>query len=247
MKRLLAAVLAVVLGSGLGQPVRADEKDPTAILDKAIKALGGAEKLRKAEAMTWKGKATVTFNDNERNLNIQGTVQGLDHYRGEIESDEFHGVTVLNGNKGWRKFGDNANELDEDAVANTKRTVYLQVIPATLVALQGKGFKLEAAGEEKVGDKPAVAIKVTPPDGKEFTLSFDKESGLPVKLVARVVGFRGDEYTQETTFADYKDFDGIKKATKIVSKRDGEKFRDEEISEFKVLDKVDPKTFTEPE
>jgi hypothetical protein len=62
-----------------------------------------------------------------------------------------------------------------------------------------------------------------------------------------VVGFRGDEYTQETTFADYKDLDGIKKATKIVSKRDGEKFRDEEITEFKVLDKVDPKTFTEPE
>jgi hypothetical protein len=247
MKRLLGTMLVVVLGSGLGRPVLADEKDPTAILDKAIKALGGEEKLKKAEAMSWKGKGTITFNDNERNINFHATVQGLDHYRGEIESDDFHGVTVLSGNKGWRKFGDNANELDEDAVANTKRTVYLQVIPATLVALKGKGFKLEAAGEEKVGDKPAVAIKVTPPDGKEFTLAFDKESGLPVKLVARVVGFRGDEYTQETTFADYKDLDGIKKATKIVSKRDGEKFRDEEITEFKVLDKVDPKTFTEPE
>jgi hypothetical protein len=125
--------------------------------------------------------------------------------------------------------------------------VYLQVIPATLVALKGDGFKLETAGEEKVGDKPAVALKVTPPDGKEFTLAFDKESGLPVKLVARVVGFQGQEYTQETTFADYKDFGGMKKATKLVSKRDGEKFRDEQITEFKILDKVDPKAFSEPE
>jgi hypothetical protein len=247
MKRFLGAVIATVFVSGLVSPVRADEKDANAILDKAIKALGGEEKLKKAEAITWKAKGTITFNDNEREVRWQGTVQGLDHYRGEVESDEFHGVTVLSGNKGWRKFGENANELDEDAVANVKRTVYLQVIPATLVALKGKGFKIEAAGEEKVGDKPAVAIKVTPADGKEFTLAFDKESGLPIKLVARVVGFRGDEYTQETTFADYKDFDGIKKATKVVSKRDGEKFRDEEITEFKVLDKVDPKTFTEPE
>ncbi|SRR5579883_1728346 len=247
MKRLLGTVLVIVVGSGLGRPARADEKDPTAILDAAIKALGGEEKLKKAEAMTWKGKGTITFNDNERNIQLQATVQGLDHYRGEIESDEFHGVTVLSGNKGWRKFGDNANEMDEDAVANTKRTVYLQVIPATLVALKGKDFKLEVAGEEKVGDKPAAGIKVTPPDGKPFTLYFDKESGLPVKLVARVVGFRGDEYTQETTYKDYKDLDGIKKATKIESKRDGEKFREEEITEFKILDKVDPKTFAEPE
>jgi hypothetical protein len=68
-----------------------------------------------------------------------------------------------------------------------------------------------------------------------------------VKLVARVVGFQGQEYTQETTFADYKDFGGMKKATKLVSKRDGEKFRDEQITEFQILDKVDPKTFSEPE
>jgi DNA invertase Pin-like site-specific DNA recombinase len=52
--------------------------------------------------------------------------------------------------------------------------------------------------------------------------------------------------TQETTFANYKEFGGIKKATKIENKRDGEKFLEQEITEFKVLDKVDPKTFDEP-
>ena len=156
-------------------------------------------------------------------------------------------MTVLNGDKGWRKFGDNKMDLDEDALANEKRRVYLQVIPSLLMPLKEKGFKLEAVAEEKVGDKPAAGIKVTGPDGKDFTLYFDKESGLPVKLVAKVVGFRGDEFTQETTYKDYKEFDGIKKATKAESKRDGEDFIKSEITEFKVLDKVDPKTFSEPE
>jgi len=251
MKPFPIMLLATVLVSGLGNLARADDKDPKAILDKAIKALGGEEKLQKAGAMTWKAKGTITFNDNERPIKTQGTFQGLDHYRGEFESEfdgnEVHGVTVLNGDKGWRKFGDNAMELDADALANTKRTVYLQVIPTTLVLLKGNGFKLEVGGEEKVGDKPAVALKVTPPDGKDFTLSFDKDSGLPVKLVAKVVGFQGNEFTQESTYSNYKDFNGIKKATKIESKREGEKFRDEELTEFKVLDTVDPKTFAEPE
>jgi hypothetical protein len=138
-------------------------------------------------------------------------------------------------------------ELEGDALANEKRTVYLQVIPSTLLPVKGKGFKLESVPEEKVGGKAAVGLKITGPDGKPFTLFFDKKSSLPVKLVAKVVGFRGDEFTQETTFTDYKDFAGIKKATKIESKRNGTKFLEQQISEFKSVAKVGAKTFAEPE
>jgi hypothetical protein len=226
--------------------VRAEEQDAKAILDRAVKALGGQEKLAKVEAFSWKSKGVVVFNGNENESSNQVTVKGLDHYRREFGNDQFHGVIVLNGDKGWRKFGDDVRELEGDMLANEKRSVYLHVIPITLVPLHGKGFKVEAAGEEKVGDKPALILKITGPDGKDFTLSFDKESGLPVKQVARVVGFQGQEQTLETTFADYKEFDGIKKATKIEIKRDGEKFQTMDLTEFKVLDKVDPETFTEP-
>ena len=39
---------------------------------------------------------------------------------------------------------------------------------------------------------------------------------------------------------------GIKKATRLQVKRDGEKFIDQEITEFKVVDKLDPKMFEQP-
>jgi hypothetical protein len=251
MKWLLGSVLMVALASGLGSPVwGADDKEAQAVLDKGIKALGGADKLG-AKAFTWKVKGKVTINGEDNDFTATSTVQGLDHYRsefkGEFGGNEVKGVTVLRGDKGWRKFGDNAMELDKDGLANEKRNVYLQVIPATLVALKGKGFKVEAAGTEKVGGKPVAVLKVTPPDGKDFKLYFDKESGLPVRLVAKVIGFMGEEYTQDTSFAGYKDFGGIKKATKSESKRDGEKFIEVEITDFKPVDKVDPKSFNEPE
>jgi hypothetical protein len=83
------------------------------------------------------------------------------------------------------------------------------------------------------------------PDGKDFTLYFDKESGLPVKLVAKVVSFGGEEFTQDTTYSNYKELDGIKKATKVESKRNGEKFIAVEITEYKAVDKVAPETFAE--
>ncbi len=251
MKWFLGAVLTTLFVVGLGgQAKAADDKDVQAILDKAIKAMGGEEKLSKIKAATWKTKGTITFNGSDNEFSGTATVQGLDHFRstfeGEFGGNKVEGVTVLAKDKGWRKFGDNQMEMDENAVANEKRTVYLQMVPMTLVPLKGKAFKVQAAGEKKVDGKDAVGLKITGPDDKDFTLFFDKDSGLPVLLVAKVRGFMGEEFTQETSIADFKEFDGIKKATKITSKRNGEKFLESRITEFKVLDKVDPKTFEEP-
>lgn len=251
MKGLLGAVLATTIVLGLGDRARAaDDKDAKAILDKAIKALGGEESLSKIKTASWKTQGKITINGEDNAFTSQATVQGLDHFRTEFEG-EFGGnkikaVTVLAKNKGWRLVGDQKMELDENAIANDKRNVYLQVLPTILLPLKGDKFKIAAAGEKAVDGKPAVGVKATGPDGKDFTLFFDKDSGLPVQLVAKVVGFMGEEYTQETTYADYKEFSGIKKATKVASKRDGEKFIEIQVTEFKVLDKVDPKTFEEP-
>jgi hypothetical protein len=177
-------------------------------------------------------------------------MQGLDHLRSEFEGEfggmKVKGITVLAGDKGWRKFGDMDQDMDQDAVANEKRSLYLQVVPITLVPLKGPSFKVQALGEEKVAGKPAVGLKVTGPDGKDFKLYFDKETGLPAKLVAKVVGFMGEEFMQETTYGNYKDFDGIRRATRILSKRDGMPFIEQEVTDFRALQKVDPKTFAQP-
>jgi len=236
-----AALLAVLIGQA-----RADDKDVNAVLDKEIAALGGEEKLGKVQAFSWKSKGTMVFNGNENEMNNEVTVKGLDHFRREFGNDQFHGVVVIAGDKGWRKFGEETREIEGDALANEKRGIYLHVVPITLVPLKGNGFKVEVRGEEKVGDKPAVVLKIVGPDGKDFTLYLDKETGMPVKEVGKVVGFQGQEFTQETTFGDYKDYGGIKKATRIAVKRDGEKFQDMDLTEFKVLDKVDADSFAEP-
>lgn len=251
MKWFIGGLLAALCVLGLGvRDGAADDKDAQAIIAKAIKALGGEDKLSKIKGATWKAKGTITFGGNDAEFTSKATVRGLDHFRSEFEGDfggnTVKGVTVLAKDKGWRQFGGNTDALNDDALANEKRTVYLQVVPTTLLPLKDKAFKVEAAGEKQVGGKAALGLKVTPSDNKDFLLYFDKDSGLPVLLIAKVKGFMGDEFTQETTFSDYKEFDGIKKATKTVSKRDGEKFVESRITEFKVLDRVDAKTFEEP-
>jgi uncharacterized protein (TIGR02246 family) len=228
-----------------GPPPKATAK---AILDKAIKALGGEEKLSKIKAAAWKTKGTITFGGRDNKASTQVTVQGLDHFRQELDGVfGGKGILVLAGNKGWRQFAGEALELDRQAVADLKRTAYLTVIPITILPLKSKEFKVEALAEEKAGGKLLAGLKVTESDGKEFSLYFDKESGLPVKHVAKVAGFMGaGEVTQEMTFCDYKKMGGIMKATKIEARRNGEKFFAQQLTEFHVLDKVDPKMFAAP-
>ncbi len=251
MKRTIGAWLAAAfLLLGQGVQARADDKDVTAVLDRAIAALGGEAKLARATAISWKGKGTIIFNENDNPIRTKTTLQGIDHHRAEFEGDfngnEVKGATVLAGEKGWRKFGEETQDLEGDGLAAEKRRAYLQAASTTILPLKGKSFKVESAPDQQVAGRAAAAIKATGPDGKTFTLAFDKETGLPVRMTATVRGWQGEDYEQETTMADFQDFGGIKFPTKTESKRDGNPFVKLELSEFKVEDKADPDTFAEP-
>jgi hypothetical protein len=247
MKRSLGTACVAFLISGASLALGVDDKEAMAILDRAMKALGGEERLSKATTVSWRSTGMVKGNRNPVRSTI--TLQGLDHSRLEFQAkfgdNEIKGVNVLAGDKGWRRVGDMAREMDAAEIATEKRMVFLQLIPATLYPLKREGFKTELAGEEEVGDKPASVMKVTGPDGRSVKLYFDKESGLPVRLVATLIGPQG-EFTQETNYSNYKDFGGIRQATRVETKADGEKFADVEVTEFKVLDNVPPETFTQP-
>lgn len=229
---------------------QADEK-AAAVLDKAVEAVGGREKLREVKAATWQSKGKITLDGGDNDFTSKVAVCGLHQYRqefaGTFGGDEVKGVTVVDGDQGWRRFNGDTSELDKDGVANERRSLYLQVAAVDPLVLKSELFKVESAGEEKVGDKPATVLKVTGPDGKDFTESFDKETGLPVRQVAKVTGWDGGEFTQDVTFSHFKDFDGVKKAAHVEMKRDGNKFITYDLTEFKPLtDNLPAERFAEP-
>jgi hypothetical protein len=235
----------------LGVQARAEgSKDAGAVVDKAIKAMGGAEKLGALKAGSWKSKGVISFGGDDNKLSTQTTFQGHDHFRNDFQVDlggnPTSGSTVLAGDKCWVKFGDNVTEMDKDGIDKQKHNLYLQHASMNPALLKSKHFKLGAVSQDKVDGKAATSVKCTGPDGKEFTVTFDDESGLPVKYVANRFGFQGDDAPEEISLGGYKDFDGVKVATKVNTKRSGEKFMTLEISDFKVQSDVDAKTFAEP-
>jgi hypothetical protein len=252
MKRLFVAMFVpAVAVLFFGASGRADSgKAGEATVDKAIRALGGESKLKEIKTYSSTSKGKIHVNGAENPFTSQETGEGLNRYRQVLDA-EFNGekmkiVTVVDGEKGWGKLGDQGQEFDKDKLANAKRATYLVAVSSNPLMLKEKGFKYEAAPDEKCEGKEAACIKGTGPDGKDFKILFDKQTGLPVMVSGKVANFTGEEVTQEVIYKDYKDFDGYKTPSKIAIKHNGETVVDADVVEFKRLEKVDPKTFANP-
>ncbi len=226
--------------------VRADDKDDIkAILEKAIKAHGGEEKLTKEKAVTMKIKGKFYGMGEEGidytlDVSITPTKKRID-----LEASGFKFLQVFNGEKGWKKFGDDVSDMDKDDIAEFKEQLYQDKVGTLVPLLKDKDFKLSSLGEAKIDKKPAVGIKVSSKDHRDIDLFFDKDTGLLVKTEATVKDM-GQEYKQESIMSDYKEFDGRKVPTKILINRDGKKFVDGETLEYKHHEKLEDNVFGKP-
>src|SRR5947209_7066910 len=146
MRTSLAVALAGLVALAAVHAVRADNpKQARAVIDKAIKASGGAEKLAKYQGVTFKQKGTYYGMGDGLPYTANYTVQWPDKIRTEIESVF---TTALNGDKGWIEMNGESKEMSKEQLAEEKEEQYARWV-ATLRPLTEKGFTLTPLGESK--------------------------------------------------------------------------------------------------
>lgn len=237
----LVSGLALVLSSG----ARADDAaNARAMIAKAIKATGGAEKLAKWQSATWKEKGIY-----------YGMGQGVDYtgdyavawpskFRMEIK-DVF--TMIVNGDKGWTKMGGDVTDMTKEQVKEHNENHYCGWV-TTLVPLKDKAFTFSLLGEIKIGNHNATGVKVSQKGHRDVNLFFDKENGLLIKAEYPVKpdDQPDKEVTQAVKYHQYKDIEGTKVPTKVVVNRDGKKFVEAEMEDMKPADKLDDSLFAKP-
>jgi hypothetical protein len=238
----VALVLTGVLRAG-------DQAEAKAVVDKALKAMGGADKVAKFKSGTWKGKASAQEGGNEVVVNNEGTWQGTDRLRVDAEiiggGQTEKALLVMNGDKAWVKVRDMVRDAPDGELPNMKSALYAIRMPHLLPDLKGKDFTLSYLGDVKVGDKPALGIGVTHKDHKDVSVYFDKDTALPAKSEVRIADPSGKELTIEYFYSDFKETEGIKHPMKITVKADGKEIVFD-LSEVKSREKVDDGEFAKP-
>src|SRR5262249_17730810 len=136
MKQFLGAMCMAFLFAGLAGSVHGGDAKATDVLDKAIKAIGGQEKLDNIKGVSWKAKGTIAVMGSDNPFSVAATAQGIDHLRSEFSAkfgdNDVKAITVISGDKGWRKGAGTDGALGKEQLANEKRNLYVVLAPVTL-------------------------------------------------------------------------------------------------------------------
>src|SRR5262249_10769329 len=132
------------------------------ILDKAIKANGGEETLRKHKAGQMKGKGSIelagglAFTSEVTYLMPDKIKESIEL---EVNGQKINVVTVFNGEKVSFKVNGQEMKADDKILAEIKEVGHLVQV-SRLVALKDKAYELTPLGEAKVEGKAAVGLRV---------------------------------------------------------------------------------------
>lgn len=170
------------------------------LLQKAQKAMGGAEKLAAIKDTTQ--TMTVTLAPPFDGTKISQTTRTL--APGEIrqEQEGKFGKTVVysDGSSGHKTSKNGTTPLAADGIAAARGVVFRQPF-ALMRSDRDPSRTVKAAG--------ANAVEISTSDGQKVKVEFDPKTGLPLRLLY-AVSSNGQPVTRTETLSDWRDVSGVR-------------------------------------
>ena len=255
MPRLLALlltlpVLAIVSDSVAEDDAAAARQKAMEIIERAIKAQGGDERIAKMQTMARRLKAKVFLPDGkEVPFQLDNVWQMPDRYRStltmSINNLPIVRTLIINGDKGWIDINGYAKELTPREMQEFKDQIYAERM-CQLAPLRRTDCKFMILDEIKIARRTIQGINIERPGHRDVNLYFDKATGLLVKMEHVIMGANGLEASQEVYFAGYTSTRGPKHWRRIAVFNDGVKIFEAEVVRVRYLDKVDDRWFAPP-
>lgn len=227
--------------------IAADE-DAVAVIERAIQAQGGEEQVAKltkawrARVKGAKGKLLITGE-----MLYQSPGQMRIETNLEVGEVKIPIIAVLNGDKGWQNINGQTREVTGKELEEMRDGAYRsREVRFLLPLIKKPGFTLSPLPDQEIDKRPATGVRVQSQGHRDINLYFDKESGLLVKTESRILSPEKKELVLEQIFSDYKDFEGVKLATKFTKYENGRLDSVEEITEITFVDQIDAEEFTKP-
>jgi hypothetical protein len=185
------------------EPAASEQPAASAVLDKYLQAVGGAEAVAKVNGHVQKGKLTGFGPDP---VPVDVWAKAGDKRITTVHGPRGENVTAIDGERGWLGGAGRPPRDMSQAERDAARLDAALLFPSDLTRLF-KEFKVGPPG--RIDGKDAVKV-IAKNDGRPPTeIWFDAQSGLVVRLVRYAETPLGRNPTQ-IDYADYRDADGVK-------------------------------------
>jgi hypothetical protein len=205
---LAAVALAMTAGASGAQQLPPAQQ----IVDKYVQAIGGRTAITRFQQ-----RKTVA----EINMPANGMTMTMEMYQAApnrmFTKMEMAGMgTFTSGYDGTVAWSNNPMQGPRVLEGAELNETLRQADFAALLDPSKSYTAMQTVGEKTVAGRPCWNVKMTHASGVDVHSCFDKENGLLVHSAVKQVSAMG-EINVEAIVSDYKDFDGIKMATKTVA------------------------------
>jgi hypothetical protein len=201
-------------------PTPADP-EPRAIIERAVQALGGLERLDQVKAGR---RLSLGWHASKKNSFLAETFfQSPDYlkiiHRSRDPDNPDLRILVLKGDKGWLQIDGLTQQLDGELLERFHRADHADRVTGLVALLRDRErrYTLHREKDSTVEGKPAWVVRVSSPGQKDITLYFDKASGLLVKAAQGWIEDQVDhEVLHEWYYRDYRWFDPLGEAEAVL-------------------------------
>jgi len=232
------------LGSRPSVESSADERAKAeALVDKAIAAKGGLEKLRGLKTIVVKQTLTTQTPQGDATAETSNYIQYPDRFRIVTETPNGTMVQASDGKQVWMTDGRGLHDAPEPLVREFRAALRRDPIALLLAAKEGKlTARLLPETIDKEG-QGSVPLELSATDLNPIVLEVDRTTSL-----IRKQSYRADAPGRplvEESFSDYRPIDGIQIAFR-ASRKSGPLAVDRRVTEVKINTAVDPALFSRP-
>ena len=232
------------LGSRPSVEPSADERAKAeALLDKAIAAKGGLEKLRALKTIVVKQTLTTQTPQGDATAETSNYIQYPDRFRIVTETPNGTMVQASDGKQVWMTDARGLHDAPEPLVREFRAALRRDPIALLLAAKEGKlTARLLPETTDKEG-QGAVPLELSATDLNPIVLEVDRTTSL-----IRKQSYRADAPGRplvEESFSDYRPVDGIQIAFR-ASRKAGPLAVDRRVTEVKINTAVDAALFSRP-
>ena len=134
---------------------------------------------------------------------------------------------------------------DHPITGNQLDNMRNSVFPSPFLDYKTRGTKILLGGKEKVGDRDAYALSITPAAGSVTRVFIDAETYLPLRTITNVEIPQVGMVEQTTDFSDLREVDGVKVPFRLTNTSSVQSFT-VIVTKVEHNAKIDPALFSKP-
>ncbi|UCF78103.1 MAG: insulinase family protein [Candidatus Eiseniibacteriota bacterium] len=232
-------------GEAVPEPTEASAEKGDEIMQKALAAMGGAERVLSLNSISSVLTASMSTPAGDMTIDMTLVLVYPDRFRLDMQTPMGAVVQTLDGDSGWMSTPQGVMALQGSQAAELKKMVRFELFSVLKAFVRGEA-EIQYLGDTQLDGHDVFELLVSLGDDASSRMFVDKKDYTIVGNSRRANTMEGPAEITEI-LSDFRDVEGLKVSFASAQRAGDKEVSSSSISEFKINPEVDLSIFAKPE